>query len=108
MIMVNTKENSVIADSIFLQPFKVCGHVFKGMFQNIWIYGEPFNFADNPCGSRLVECLYIPVKFRGRIYSIHNSFLRSLRGLILPARWAFLALRIFSRNLGSLERRKFS
>lgn len=38
----------------------------------------------------------------------NNSFFRRLRGLVLPERWAFLALRILSRNSGSFDSKKSS
>jgi hypothetical protein len=88
---------------------EACGTAYLSeALQNTRINSKPFDLVDNPGGCGFINGFDVPVKVRGSIYSIHRALLRSMRGFVSPARWDFLALRIFSRNSGSFDRRKSS
>ena len=103
--MIDPQEDSIISYSVFLKVFKIFGEIFKRISQYFRMTTEPLKLVKySKCyfGREIVNVFF---KFRSGLYFVHNSLMRSFRGLVFPEICSFLARRILSMNLGSDVRR---
>jgi hypothetical protein len=108
LFVINPQEDAIVADAVFLKAFEVFGWMFQGEFEDFRMMAEPFQLSYDPRGNVTVQSLQVSIELRSRRYSIHSSFLTSLRGRVCPDKWLARAFRILARNSGSLVSRKSS
>lgn len=86
LFVVNPQEDAIVADAVFLKAFEVFRWMFQGEFEGFRMMAEPFQLLHDPRSNVTVQSLQVGIELRGRRYSIHSSFLTSLRGRVFPDR----------------------